>query len=103
MTQLQMNLDISDFEYRITTDKGDIDVSLDFASGDSWLVTVSGILESWTLDNYDENYQCNHRGPCERWDVLGWIATVAESRGARVLDIRPLEVEKTSTVPEELF
>ncbi len=103
MTQLQMNLDISDFEYRITTDKGDIDVCLDFASGDAWLVAVSGILESWMRDGYDENYQSNHRGPCERWEVLGWVATVAESRGARVLDIRPMEVEKTVTVPEELF
>ena len=42
-------------------------------------------------------------GPCERWEVLGNIATVAEARGARVLDIRPVEVQKTLTVPEELF
>ena len=53
MSELQMCLDISDYEFRITTDKGDIDVALDFASGDAWLVTVSGILESWTLPNYD--------------------------------------------------
>lgn len=103
MTQLQMNLDISDFEYRITTDKGDIDVHLDFASGDAWLVSVSGILESWTMAGYEENLEANHIGPCERWDAIGWVASVAESRGARVLDIRPLEIEKTSTLPEELF
>ena len=103
MSELQMCLDISDYEFRITTDKGDIDVALDFASGDAWLVTVSGILESWTLPNYDEHYEANHMGPCERWEVLGNIATVAESRGAKVLDIRPIEVKKTLTVPEELF
>lgn len=98
-----MSLDISDYEFLITTDKGDITVALDFASGDAWLVSVTGIVESWTLPNYDETYESNHMGPCERWEVLGNIATVAEARGARVLDIRPVEVQKTLTVPEELF
>jgi hypothetical protein len=103
MPELQMNLNVSDFEFRITTDKGDIDVTLDFASGDAWLVGVSGILESWTMDGYDEHYQCNHRGPCDRWDVLGWVASTAEARGARVLDIRPLE-ERVNEIPgEEAF
>jgi hypothetical protein len=103
MSELQMSFDISDYEFLITTDKGDINVALDFASGDAWLVSVTGIIESWTLPNYDENYESNHMGPCERWEVLGNIATAAEARGARVLDIRPVEVQKTLTVPEELF
>ena len=98
-----MNINISDFDYRITTDRGDIDVHLDFASDDSWLVMASGILESWAMPGYDESLEANVVGPCERWDALGWVATVAESRGARVLDIRPLELEKSPSVPEELF
>jgi len=73
--------------FYVATDKGEIGLMLTKADQDCWLVSVTGILESWILPNYDEELERNLVGPCERWEVVAWVATTAEARGARVLQI----------------
>ena len=98
--RITRDLDISDFDYVLHTQRGNIKVHLGFGSDNGWLLYVSGILESWMLPDYDEDEEANILGPCERWQALGWLADCAEHRGARVLSIQTVEL--LPTIPEEV-
>lgn len=73
--------------FYIVTDHGDIDVVAQKSEQNCWLLSVTGVLESWILPDYDEDNESNCVGPCELWEAIVWVAVNAEARGATVLQI----------------
>lgn len=53
-----VHISVGDMEHTLKTDKGDVHLSIDFSSGDSWFVSFQGAIRSRQMRNYDEHYDC---------------------------------------------
>lgn len=74
---------MADRAFRIATDRGPIDVSVDYGSGDSVIVSVSGAVSAKDFDGYDANLDCLWAWNVSPWEAAAGVARLAQTKGLK--------------------
>jgi hypothetical protein len=77
----------ADCAFTIETDRGPIEVAVDFGSGDSVMLAFGGAITASSFEGYDGHYDCIWRHGVAPWEAAGIVARLAQSKGLRPTSI----------------